>query len=67
MAVAVVLAVAYLGLMVLLLVLRVDVRALVGPFSLLPAPALALALALAGVVAGFLTDYLYPTPRPRTR
>lgn len=63
MAVAVVLAVAYLGLVVLLLVLRVDVRALVGPFSLLPA----LALALAGVVAGFLTDYLYPTPRPRTR
>lgn len=40
--------------------LGVDIRETVGPMTLLPA----LAVSLGGVLTGFVTDYLRPTPSP---
>jgi hypothetical protein len=56
------LAIAYALCAVLLAVLfRVDVREYVGPVTLLPG----LVLILAGVLAGFLTDYIQPAQNSR--
>jgi hypothetical protein len=59
-AIAVAVAIAYVLAVVVTPFLGLDIREAVGPVTLLPA----LAVLLAGVIAGFLTDYLRPAPQP---
>ena len=55
---ATVVSLAYVLAVVVTPFLGIDIRASVGPITLLPA----LAVLLGGVLAGFLTDYLRPAP-----